>query len=380
MRDSDLPRLAQTNKVFQIAAEKQLYHQLYLGKPEVAFACLGIISNTERIGLYVNNLYIYQATRRWHNRALPLPFWQTLQAAMKKMCNLELLYIQDATGENTFILDPAELNFRVREAQLFMDLDENMATFLNRQHHIERLQLSDEASQMQIKPNALPCLQQFSGSLSVAVQLTTRPLTHLQIRFEEASTPASLDNFIASISNKMHLISLNLLEIPHGHSINALQLIANTCPNLKYLGCLSFPSREVSQYKHNDDTDLISVLEAQISQTSCKLALSTHYRGASHELGAATHGCNSKDFCVRASCVLSIPSADRILGGRCSLPLGTRRRQLDLSESQPSHRAVMENGTIEKFRRTLSCVIKVRLPSSCPQRCGRMFSCHQLIP
>lgn len=249
MRDTDLPRLAQTSKVFQIAAEKQLYHQLYLGKPEVAFACLSIISNTERIGPYVNDLYIYQATRRWHNRALPLPFWQTLQAAMKKMCNLESIYIQDTTGENTFILDPAELKFQVREAQLFMDLDENMATFLNRQHRIERLQLSDEASEIQIEPSALPCLQQFSGSLSVAVQLTTRPLTHLQIHLEASSTPASLDNFITGISNKMDLISLNLLDIPHGHSINTLHSIAKTCPNLKYLGCLSFPSREVSQYK-----------------------------------------------------------------------------------------------------------------------------------
>lgn len=234
-----------------------MYRQLHLGMPETAFLCLGVVASTERLGPYVRDLCIYVADRRWHRHPLPLQYWQSVQAGMKKMCNLEFVYICDPKGENTFILDPVELNFQVREAQLLMDLDESMANFLNSQYDIERLHLSDGPSQMQLKQSALPRLERFSGPLSVAAQLMTTHLTHLQIRIEATSTPASLDHFLAHLSIKMPLISFSLLDVPHGHSINALQTISRMWPDLKYVGCLSLPSREVRLFKINHSSDLI---------------------------------------------------------------------------------------------------------------------------
>lgn len=166
------------------------------------------------------------------------------------MSNLEFLYIHDPAGDNTFILDPAEIKFQIREAQLNMDWDKNVASFLNNQHRMERLQLSygPDSSGIELGDDALPCLTQFAGPLTVATQLITRRLTHLQIVVDEAS-PSSLTSLINRISVKAPLYSLSLLELPSGLSIDALQLIAKTCPNLRYVGVLSFPSRQVSYLK-----------------------------------------------------------------------------------------------------------------------------------
>lgn len=247
-RAGDLPRLAQTNKAFQLASEQRIYRQLNLGVPETAFLCLNTIASSERLGPYVHDLCIYVGDRRWQRHPLPHRYWQAVQLGMKKMRNLEFVYIHDPTGKNTFILNPTELNFQVREAQLLMDLDESMANFLNSQHRVERLQLADEPSQTQLKPGALAHLQQFSGPLSVAAQLMTTRLTHVQIRIEDTSTPASLDHLFVHLSARMPLISLNLLDIPRGHSVNVLQTVSKMWPDLKYIGCLSFPSRERERF------------------------------------------------------------------------------------------------------------------------------------
>lgn len=220
-----------------------------LGNPSIAFKACQSIADTERLGLYIREFYIYQDSyRRVHNTTLPLHFWEAVQAALVKMHNLELLYVHDPAGCNTFILDSARIKFQLRHAQFHLDWDQHMVEFLSTQRCLEILQVTEgpDILQPQLPHDALPVLRQFTGTITVAAQLLTSPLTHMQLNCDN-TTYAFLDAFISRLFDvRSSLRSLSILEIPDAMAVDMLRTISVTCPQLQYVGVLSFPSRHVS--------------------------------------------------------------------------------------------------------------------------------------
>lgn len=202
--------------------------------------------------------------------ALPLHFWQAVQAALVKMDNLELLYIHDLAGGNTFILDSTKIKFQLRHAQLRLDWDQHMVDFLSTQRRLDTLQVMDgpEILETTLPRDALPVLRQFTGAIAVAAQLLTCPLTHMQVSCDNTS-PAFIDAFISSLYDvRSSLRSLNVLEIPDVMAVEMLHTISLTCPQLQFIGLLPFPSRHVSPfYPCNVDHDIesIAITERKIS-------------------------------------------------------------------------------------------------------------------
>ena len=249
-RGSDLPFLARTCKSFQTVSEKRIYDTLVLGNPTVAFDACRSISTAERLGPYVHQFFIYQDQNRYRNVTLHVQFWQMVQAAMNHMCNLEKFYIHDPAGHNTFVLDPTQLNFQLDDAQIRINWDAHVVDFLASQLSLDRLTVmyGPDNFEYPLAPDALPALKQFIGAITVAVQLLTRPLTHLQVHVDETSSVPVL-SFIRRLSaTSATLRSLSFLELPDAIAIDALKLISTTCPQLRYVGVLSFPSRHVSSY------------------------------------------------------------------------------------------------------------------------------------
>jgi hypothetical protein len=219
-----------------------------LGNPTVAFEACRSIATAERLGPYVRQFFVFQEDRRFRNVAFNLQFWQMVQVAMNQMCHLELLYIHDPSGQNTFILDPALLNFQLHEVQIRMNWDENVVAFLTDQRMLERLTVmrGPDNFEYPLGPDVLPDLKQFVGAITVAVQLLMCPLTHLQVYVDEA-TSVSLISFIPRlITTRATLRSLNLLHLPDTIALDALHLISTACPKLQYIGILPFTSRHVS--------------------------------------------------------------------------------------------------------------------------------------
>jgi len=222
-----------------------------LGNPTIAFKACQSIADTERLGLYVRDFYIYQeSSRRGHNMTLPLHFWQAVQAAFAKMHNLELLYIHDPAGVNTFILDSTRIKFQLRHAQLRLDWDQHIVDFLSTQRRLDVLQVADgpDILEPHLPRDALPVLHQFTGAITVAAQLLNCPLTHLQVTCDNVAS-AFLDAFISSLFDvRSSLRSLSILEIPDAMAADMLRTIAISCPQLQYIGVLSFPSRHRERF------------------------------------------------------------------------------------------------------------------------------------
>jgi hypothetical protein len=202
---------------------------------------------TERFGPYVREFYIYQEERRFRNIALHLQFWQVVQAAMNQMCHLEKLYIHDPAGQNTFILDPAHLNFQLDDAQLRMNWDDRMVAFLTDQRCLDRLTIlrGPDNFEHPLGPDVLPDLKQFVGAITVAIQLLACPLTHLQVYADENSSVPLL-SFIPRLVKTATLRSLSIIHLPEAIALDALHLISAACPKLCYVGILPFTSRHVS--------------------------------------------------------------------------------------------------------------------------------------
>jgi hypothetical protein len=218
-----------------------------LGNPTVAFDACRSIAATDRLGPYVHHFFIYQDQSRYRNVTLHVQFWEMVQAALSRMCNLEKFYIHDPVGHNTFVLDPAQVNFQLADAQIRMNWDEHVVTFLASQHRLDRLTVmyGPDNFEYPLPPDVLPNLKQFIGAITVTVQLLTHPLTHLQITINETSI--SVLSFIRRLNaTRATLRSLSCLELPDSIVIDALHLVSTTCPNLRYVGVIPFPSRHVS--------------------------------------------------------------------------------------------------------------------------------------
>ncbi|KDQ51533.1 hypothetical protein JAAARDRAFT_503694 [Jaapia argillacea MUCL 33604] len=247
-RPSDLPALCRTRKCFLIPAQSKLYHTLMLGDPFIACHPLLQTIQNSSIGSYVRSLFIYQDDRLYSRRPIPDTFWKVLQRALGSMPNLEHLLIFDPTLSHSWVLnDPGNITFQLREAKFRLAWDEHTVAFFETQRKLTFLQCSDSPEGEPRSPlptGALPTLRAFDGPMLVAVELLQCPLTHLQVAIDMEAEPHSTAfiNLFCQYQCRKTLRSLSLLELRPEKGLETLASVANSIPDIRYLGIIPFIS------------------------------------------------------------------------------------------------------------------------------------------
>ncbi|KAF9465813.1 hypothetical protein BDZ94DRAFT_1159321 [Collybia nuda] len=250
-RPADLVALCLTCKAFQREAEIRLYENLVFVEPQsLHLACESIIQN-ERLGLHVRRFLFSHEMRR--PPPLGQPLWESVKGALNCMHNLENLLLQDTTYSNTWIFDPAEIKFQLREAKLRFVWDARMMNFLQSQRELRLLNISDNLADLtrpKLKPGSLPLLQIFDGMIITAIQMFSCPLTHLQMRITGDSKRHV--PFLLSKLFKVHktLRSLSILHLQDDQALDAVSAISAASLTIQHLGLIPLPITNRHEFYH----------------------------------------------------------------------------------------------------------------------------------
>lgn len=164
------------------------------------------------------------------------------------MHNLEYLLLQDVTYSNTWIFDPSEIKFQLRDARLRFMWDAHMVEFLQSQRKLRLLNISENLADLnrpKLKLGSLPLLQTFDGTIITAMQMLSCPLTYLQMRIT-GDSKHHLPLLLSKLS-KVHetLRSLSLLHLQDDQTLDAVTAISAACPTLQHLGLIPLPISNV---------------------------------------------------------------------------------------------------------------------------------------
>jgi hypothetical protein len=250
-RRGDLCALCLTCKAFQREAEVRLYEGISFSEPQKAHQACRTIIEHERLALLVHSFWFAQESRRH----LPLgqPFWLSVKAALNRMHNLESLVLFDSSFSNTWVFDPAQIKFQLREAKLRFTWDASLVEFLESQSKLRALTTFDnmhDSMRVGLLPGCLPVLQVFDGSFMVGMQLVQSPLTHLQMIIDrEHEVVEQVLDLLPQLSG-VHktLRGLSLLDLPEEFTSKSLKIISNACPILRHVGLIPLPVTNVSPH------------------------------------------------------------------------------------------------------------------------------------
>ncbi|KAI0642862.1 hypothetical protein C8Q79DRAFT_928699 [Trametes meyenii] len=246
----DLLALCCASKAFQRAAESRIYEAMVLRDAHSAFtACHALITGNALRGSYVKRMVLYQDPRRvtgQNNLArAPLAFWDFVRLALTKTVNLESLTIFDPNVLHSWILDCKDIRFQLREGNFHLPWDAQMVAFLQTQHKLLTLTVSDarEAGPLYpIMPTALPILDTFSGPLLAVAELLGSPLRRIQMAADEETAPL-IPTIVEDLAKKKTLRSLCVLGLPEAIVLETVHLVSTAvfAPHLHYLGILPLP-------------------------------------------------------------------------------------------------------------------------------------------
>lgn len=246
LRTKDLLALCLTCKAFQRAAEIRLYNHVALSEPQQTIdGCCTLIQNG-RLAQHVRGFWFNPDARTCSS--LEHDFWGMIRRALIACQNMEALLISDPTFTNTWVLDCPEFTFRLREAKLRFVYDENIIHFLESQPAIRMLHIYDFADDdilHTIRPNSLPLLETFDGTLSVGGQFIPSKLCHLQMVID-CDMEFSLQLLPQLSLLRKNLRSLSLLDVPSEMSLPALDIVSQVLPNIRHLGLFPYPVNAVS--------------------------------------------------------------------------------------------------------------------------------------
>lgn len=252
-RRGDLCALCLTCKALQQEAEVTLYDVISFSEPQKAYQACRTIIEHERLALLVHSFWFAQEARR----PLPLgqPFWLSIKAALNRMHNLECLVLFDSYFSNTWVFDPAQIKFQLREAKLRFTWDTSLVEFLENQPKLHILTTFDnmnDSVRVALLPGCFPVLQVFDGSFMVGMQLMQRPLTHLQmiVDREHESIEQVLDVLHQLSGVHKTLRGLSLLDLPEEVVSRALKIISTACPMLRHVGLIPLPV--TNRYKFHE--------------------------------------------------------------------------------------------------------------------------------
>jgi len=247
-RRGDLYALCLTCKAFQREAEVRLYDALLFSEPQKAHQACRTIIEHERLALLVHTFWFAQESRR----PLPLgqPFWLSIRSALNRMHNLECLVLFDSSFSNTWVFDPAQIRFQLREAKLRFTWDVPLVRFLEMQPKLRLLATYDnlnDSMSVGLLPGRLPVLEVFDGTFMVGMQLVHSPLTHMQLIVDrEHEVMEQVLDLLPQLSG-VHktLRGLSILDLPEELASKSLRIISNACPVLRHVGLIPFPVTNV---------------------------------------------------------------------------------------------------------------------------------------
>ena len=163
------------------------------------------------------------------------------------MHNLDLLVIVDDSCSNSWIFDPAQIKFQLREARLRFAWDAPFVEFLESQRKLCTLSTYESLSDPRISflPGCLPVLQIFDGTFMVGMQLLSSPITHMQLGVDHDMLEQFL-RLLPQVAN-LHktLRGFSLLDLPDELAFKSLNIISKACPNLRHVGLIPLPPTNV---------------------------------------------------------------------------------------------------------------------------------------
>ena len=182
-----------------------------------------------------------------------IQFWSTVQAALSKADNLELLILYDPRGAHSWVLDHPDARFQLRELNTNLPWDAHTVALLARQHKLRVLTTGDsleDGPPCALPPGALGSLTTFSGPVLVAAELLASPLTHLQIVADDDTAPL-LQTVVSDLARLVPTLrGLNILGANEALMLEALQAVAQAvfAPKLRYFGVLVVLPAEVRRF------------------------------------------------------------------------------------------------------------------------------------
>lgn len=247
LRRGDLHSLCLTCKAFQREAEVRLYDALSFSEPQKAHQACRTLINHERLALLVHTFWFIHEARR--PVILGQPFWLSIKSALSHMHNLECLVLFDTSFSNTWVFDPLQIKFQLREAKLRFTWDASLVDFLESQTKIGVLTVFDNMSTWRAGlPEFLPVLKVFDGSFIAGMHVVHSPLTHMQMIIERE--PEVVEQVLELLPLLSHtqktLRGFSLLDLPEELSSRALQIISTSCPTLRHVGLMPLPVINVS--------------------------------------------------------------------------------------------------------------------------------------
>ncbi|RXW15417.1 hypothetical protein EST38_g10438 [Candolleomyces aberdarensis] len=243
-RPSNCFQLCLVSKAFQRDAEPLLYQYLPLFTPQAALSACKTIVDSDRHGSLVRVFYFCV---EWGNRSRPPPlprtFWVLVQGALKRMPNLEKLFIYDPGFMNTWIFDAPDFPFQLSELKIRFPWDSNLARFLQSQPKLVFLNPMAKVSiDGDIEAIHLPNLRILDSSICLAQHIHAPSITNAQFNH----LPQEPERVLPILRRlPPTLRGLNLSDLPEDLSSPALEIVSRICPNLRHLGTLFLPITNV---------------------------------------------------------------------------------------------------------------------------------------
>ncbi|KAI0248301.1 hypothetical protein BJV78DRAFT_1237393 [Lactifluus subvellereus] len=278
-RISDLPSLCLTTKSLSAAATRRLYYSLVLTNPSSAFLACETVANTPHVAAHVRGLVL--------GRGAP-PVWRALQRALESLPHLEALAL-DARGVQLSWVFPCTPSFHLRDLRLGIPWDAQVAAFVRTQPSLRALWVLELAANYSPRANSepqsrtstgasgtgeaqeaaqtdateldtdtdtmmdLPLLATVECPLRIAHAFVCSPLTHLQVLGEATAAASAIGQAASDDARLRHLIlrlararatlrSLSLHDVSEARTGDTIALVAQHCPQLRYLGTLPLPS------------------------------------------------------------------------------------------------------------------------------------------
>ncbi|TFK38945.1 hypothetical protein BDQ12DRAFT_630043 [Crucibulum laeve] len=249
-RRRDLLVLCVTCKAFQRAAECKLYSMMYLIDVNRAQQACRTLITTGRVS-YVRTFVFHPDSRRGPIPPLKPVFWSLMQGALNAMRNLESLTIVDPTFSNTWIFDPDQISFQLRESKLRFTWDNHIARFLEGQKKLRVLQFYERQPISATIDRPLPSLRMLDSCLSIATQLISSPISNMQVVMDVEDVQIALTMLRKFANLHKTLRALNLLDIVDDNvSLKIFNSVSRSCPQLIHLGLLPLPVHHRHKFHH----------------------------------------------------------------------------------------------------------------------------------
>lgn len=251
-----LVTLTYTSRTFQNAAEKLLYdvvdvfpHSIFLSLLETLSLCPRVAAHVRTFSLSNGDaVRVHASSERElrHNIQAMMAspeFWTRVSESLTHLKQLDHFTLTDETLEHSWVLDTVT-TLQATEVRLHLPWDENVSAFLNTQHSLRSLYVSDmprHEPPVGMSNDCLPCLTQFEGPVMALEMLLHCPLTHLRIPIGFGCAEFFVPRILPVLHRFKKLRSLSITGLHPDVLFSSLSDITTSCPSLQYLSLIPLP-------------------------------------------------------------------------------------------------------------------------------------------